>query len=355
MKDQKGDNEKVLKSLKPSRIIYPIIIGLLVSSYLLIKQLSSGAETFSFFHWTYQAVFYFIIAIAMMVVRDLAYMYRVRVLTNGFLSWKKSFDIIMLWEFSSAISPSVVGGTAPAIYFFYKEGLNGGKSTAVVLTAIFLDELFFIIMVPLMYLFFGWKVFPSQEGLIMSNISTYFLVGYFVIFVYTLFLAYALFINPYTFKSFLSWIFLFPLIRRWRLNVRKSANQLITTSKELKGRSFAFWLKAFISTCLSWTGRYWVVNFLFMAFFADRLGFFENFLIYARQLTMWIILLVSPTPGGSGIAEIFFSDFLGDFIPNLAWAIPLALLWRLISYYPYLFIGSIILPRWVKRVYKIKS
>jgi len=67
---------------------------------------------------------------------------------------------------------------------------------------------------------------------------------------------------------------------------------------------------------------------------------------------MWIILLVSPTPGGSGIAEFIFSDFLGDIIPNADWAIPLAVLWRLISYYPYLFIGAIVLPRWLSKVFK---
>jgi uncharacterized membrane protein YbhN (UPF0104 family) len=29
----------------------------------------------------------------------------------------------------------------------------------------------------------------------------------------------------------------------------------------------------------------------------------------------------------------------------------IALIWRLITYYPYLFIGIPILPRWIKRVY----
>jgi len=39
---------------------------------------------------------------------------------------------------------------------------------------------------------------------------------------------------------------------------------------------------------------------------------------------MWIILLVSPTPGGSGIAEFVFSDFLGDFYSKRSWYAPLA-------------------------------
>ena len=69
---------------------------------------------------------------------------------------------------------------------------------------------------------------------------------------------------------------------------------------------------------------------------------------------MWIIMLVSPTPGGSGFAEFVFTRYLSDFIPVGAEsltsiAVGMAMLWRLISYYPYLFIGAIIFPRWVRK------
>ena len=73
----------------------------------------------------------------------------------------------------------------------------------------------------------------------------------------------------------------------------------------------------------------------------------ENFIVFARQVVMGIIILFSPTPGGSGLAEFMFSDFLGEFIPK-GLSASLGLLWRLVSYYPYLFIGAIILPRWIR-------
>ena len=47
-----------------------------------------------------------------------------------------------------------------------------------------------------------------------------------------------------------------------------------------------------------------------------------------------------------------FSNFLGEFIDNKSLTTTLALLWRAISYYPYLFIGAIVLPRWIRRVFK---
>jgi glycosyltransferase 2 family protein len=73
--------------------------------------------------------------------------------------------------------------------------------------------------------------------------------------------------------------------------------------------------------------------------------------IYATQMVMWVIMLISPTPGGSGIAELIFNDFLGVFL--LAGLAPvLAVFWRLLSYYIYLIIGSIILPGWLLRVFR---
>ena len=222
-----------------------------------------------------------------------------------------------------------------------------------VLTAIFLDEVFFIISVPLVYFIFGKNIFPpnTQD---YSTIISVFYIGYLAIFVYTLFLAYALFINPQMFKSFVSWVFLFPILVRWRMRARKSANHLIQTSRIIRKKPFSYWAKSMLATIFSWTGRYWVVNFLLMAFVSQKYSIADQFLIYGRQLSMWIILLVSPTPGGSGIAEYIFGDFLGDFITNPAWNVPLAFFWRLISYYPYLFIGAILLPIWLRRVFSNK-
>ena len=60
-------------------------------------------------------------------------------------------------------------------------------------------------------------------------------------------------------------------------------------------------------------------------------------------------MLVSPTPGGSGFTEYVFSKYLTDFLPLPELAVVMALLWRLVTYYPYLIIGVIIVPRWIKK------
>jgi uncharacterized protein (TIRG00374 family) len=173
-----------------------------------------------------------------------------------------------------------------------------------------------------------------------------FIIGYLFILLLTSAVLFGIFLNPEKIKSLLIVIFRLRFLRRWQSQAEQTGDELIITSAEMKSKPFIFWLKAFSATVLSWTARFWVVNVLIMAFTPVS----EHFLIYARQLIMWVILLISPTPGGTGVAEFFFPVFLGEFIGQ-GLSTPLAILWRLISYYPYIFIGVLVLPVWIRRVY----
>ena len=140
-------------------------------------------------------------------------------------------------------------------------------------------------------------------------------------------------------------IFRIRFLRRWYHAAGRTGSDIIRSSHELRRAGWGFWLKAGSSTFLSWSSRYLVANALIMAFFSVS----DQFLLFARQLVMWIMMLVSPTPGGSGFAEFVFSKYLGEFLPSAGVAIAMAILWRLISYYPYLFIGAFIVPKWIAR------
>lgn len=347
MEKQENNSGAVQSLLKPWKVFLPVFIGLAVVAWMFYSEYEPGM--FDFLRWTWAAAFWLFVALLMMIARDWAYIYRIHLLADKKISWKQAFNIIMLWEFSSAVSPSVVGGVAPAIFFMYKEGVNPGKSSAIVMTCIFLDEVFFILMAPILFFILG------TENIFVEDVNFWVVLtlsgGYVVIFLYTLFLGYGLFVNPYWVKTLLSNVFLLPVLRKWRMRARKSGNQLILVSNELKGKGWRFWLRSFVATFISWTARYWVVNFMFLAFFAYKMGYLQHMMVYGRQLIMWLIMLISPTPGASGIAEKIFQDFLGDILPNLSWAIPLAMLWRLISYYPYLIIGAIMLPKWLKKTH----
>ena len=55
------------------------------------------------------------LALLMVVIRDAAYVVRIKILSLGKLSWKSSFNSVMLWEFASALTPTVLGGSAFAV------------------------------------------------------------------------------------------------------------------------------------------------------------------------------------------------------------------------------------------------
>lgn len=392
-------SKELTRKLSIRKILLPVLLGLLVAGYMLynnvteirfeafeggsyvwndtnedgVAQLNDATEfvvveqgtgayqkisykdVLSRINWHWHAWLWLFISLLMVVIRDLGYMFRIRFLTDYELSWRQSFDVIMLWEFASALTPSVVGGSGVAIYILNREGISVGRSSAIVMVTALLDELFFILMVPLIFVAVGTGLlFPvSLEKEIFGvvlNTQGVFWVGYGFIVCLTVFILLAIIFFPRLFKFLLLKIFRLKWLQKWRYKVIQIGDDIINTSKELRGKKPSYWIKAFVATLFSWTARYWVVNFLLLT--VTPVG--DHLLIYGRQLVMWVIMLISPTPGGSGLAEVAFSGFLSDFIP-LGLAGALALIWRLLSYYPYLFLGAIVLPKWLNRTAKNKK
>jgi uncharacterized protein (TIRG00374 family) len=342
----------LVSKLKPGRIILPVLIGLAVIGWFISRDIN--AEVLSKLVFTWNSVFWLLVAWLCMLCRDLGYIIRIRILSDKDLTWKQAFRVIMLWEFTSAITPSTVGGTAVAVVFLHKEGMTVGKSTAVVLATSFLDELYFVIMLPLMLFLVGKSALftTSLQGTGISFLNELALltgIGYTVILLWVILVGYGLFFNPEGISKLITRFFSLPLIRRWKSSAVKAGNDIIDSSHELKRKPFSFWVKAMTATFLSWTARYWVVNAILVAFFAIN----DHFLIFARQLVTWIMMIISPSPGGSGFAELILGRYISDQIPvdpliagSIALAI--AIIWRIISYYPYLIIGALLVPGWIE-------
>jgi uncharacterized protein (TIRG00374 family) len=347
-----------LHKLKGIRIIYPILIGIGVVAWMFYHELHSKAGTLkpsdlAIFNFSAKLVFFLLLALVFMIMRDIGYMMRIRILTNNQLNRRQAFKIIMLWEFSSALMPSAVGGTTIAMFFINKEGISFGRSTSVVMATSFLDEMYFIVMFPILlltikvYHLFAISI-QGSEAAGFSFANEFFwaaIIGYSIKLVYTMVLSYGLFINPRGLKWLLLNMFRLPFLRKYRYRMHITGTDIINSSRELKRQPILFWVKSFGATFFSWTSRYLVANALLLAFFTVS----DHFLLFARQLVISNMLLLSPTPGGSGVAELLFTTYLADFIPiGGAIAIILALIWRLISYYPYLIAGAVIVPRWIR-------
>jgi uncharacterized protein (TIRG00374 family) len=297
--------------------------------------------------WTNQSFIWLIVAILFVVGRDFFYMWRIRLLTHYDLSWKSSFYVILLWEFASALSPGVVGGAAVAMFILHKEKIELGRATAIVFITAMMDNLFYVIMIPFVFLFIdSAQLFPSSiEG--SMRIEWVFWIGFSAILLACLFLFSSIFLFPSLATWLLKSVFSLPVLRRWKAKAIQTGKDIETSSKVMRKESVGYWLKIFGLTCASWTSRYLVINAILQAFL--QLGFIDHIVILGKQLVLWLFMLVSPTPGGSGVAEFAFGELLVSFSQSSLLLAALAILWRLISYFPYLFIGAFLLPRWLKK------
>lgn len=306
------------------------------------------SDILSDIQWSGQSTVFILLAILMIFVRDLGYIIRIRLLTDKKLSWHRSFVVIMMWEFASALSPGVVGGAAVAMFILNREKIPMGRATALVVITAFMDNLFFVLCVPIVVMIVGYSVmFADFSGVVSGGLITLFWLGYGIIVLISLMLFISLFFQPRLIKSMLMLIAKLPFIKKYREDFQRTGDEIVITSKEFRGRSAKFWLGIFGATFLSWTGRYLVINMILAAFLS--LGFYEHFVVLAKQFALWVIMLISPTPGASGVAEWGFTRLLGSFATSALLISSLAILWRLISYFPYLFIGSLLMPRWLKK------
>ncbi|MDO5760517.1 MAG: lysylphosphatidylglycerol synthase transmembrane domain-containing protein [Bacteroidota bacterium] len=355
----KADNP--LKIFSFYKIIIPVLIGLGVGFFMIAREYSKNEDLFSnlaslFTSYSFVCIF---IAILFECNREFMYMLRLRLLSDKKLSWKKCFQIIMLWEFSSTVTPTSIGGSAVALFIIPLEGIGAGRSTAIVMLATLMDELFYILITPLVILLIGSEVAFATSfkfsvfGLRFSETNV-FLIGYSFMMLLTLFIFFAIFVWPRRFSNWLKKMGEKKFFIRWQHKFLKLSEDILISSKEFKDKSFLYWLKVYGATVFSWSSRFLVLNFVLMAFNTDITGVFQNFVIYCRQLIMWIVLCISPTPGSSGVAEFAFPLFLKEFLPDGLQGV-MALLWRLFTYYPYIIIGLLVLPYFTNRVIKQKQ
>lgn len=345
------DERDLLKQFSLGKILLPVIIGLGTTAFLVWNASDKAGQ--QPLVWTSDTARWMLLALFSLFLRDWMYMMRIRHLTDRKLTWWRTFVVIMLWEFASALAPGIIGGGFFfAIWILSREGIDAGKSITVITFTSFLDGIFIVVMAPLVYFTVGREELFTFTGMDTSGswagigFLTIFWIVFGIIVIYKLFVAYALFINPLFVKKALVGIFSLKGLRRWRRSMVTTGDQLITAAGGLKQRGWSYWWPGILTTFLSWTARFSIVNCIVHAFHPD-MGFGNDLVMYGKQVIMGIIVLLMPTPGGSGIAEIIFRNFLGMYIsvgPD-----KLAFVWRLMSYYPYIAIGAFLLPRWVRR------
>lgn len=259
-----------------------------------------------------------------------------RVLSEKVVSWMGAFRIVLSWDFTSAVTPSTIGGAPMATYAMTKEGLNLGEATAIILYSVLLDQIWFAIAIPILLVSgIFYEVVPPESGM-LGEASM--LVLYVALLSYASLLAYGVLINPSAIKKVVKMVFKLPILNRYQEKINAEAEHLESYAQQLRKKPASFLLKAFFYSTMSWMARIALPTIVILSLLPA-----PEILSALRSLAMNLTFLVVPTPGGSGGVEGLFVLFQGPLFfvsdslisePVRKSLIGLALfLWRIISYY----------------------
>lgn len=293
------------------------------------------------------------LAVVLFAIQNLMFTLRYQHLCQHKLSLWQSFRVNVLCEFTSAVTPSAVGGSGLAFVYLNREGVSMGRSIFTMFAALLADEAFLAISSCILYLLVPSSMLfcmANGEGSVVASsewikggIQIIFLGSTIIVALWTFFLYLFLLHRP----QLLGWVLKacckMPWLKKFQPRVEKFSADMTLASQEAKLEGRRFWLQLMGYTTIGWASRFAIVVSILIAFCCHG-----NMLVaWCRQWVMWMISILSPTPGGSGVAELMFRLYYADFLPDASVAILAAMLWRAIFYYPFLVMGTIVLPKWI--------
>jgi len=274
------------------------------------------------------------IAIGVVFLKVLFSAAKMRYLADKEISWMASIRIMLTWDFASAVTPSTIGGAPVATYAMTREGMKLGKSSAIVLYGVLLDQFWYALAVPILLLAgFYYEVLPPEIGLV-GNLTM--VLIYCGLLLYGGFLTYGLMVNPSSMKNIINWIFKWPYLNRFSEKMNAEAENLEGYSYELRKKPVSFFMKAFFFSTMSWLCRVALPVIVILSLLPG-----PEILMVLRSLAMNLAFLIIPTPGGSGGVEGLFAIFLGPLIERTSFVGLAVFAWRIITYYISIGLGII--------------
>lgn len=351
--------QTVKKGLNTKHIVWPVLFGLIGIVWMIFNEFSQlGDSPVPLSHYiTNTTIWFLLLSVALIVIRDLSGMGRLYLLADKKLGFGALFRIRMLYEFTSAVTPSAAGGSTLEMIFINREGISFGRSTAICIMSLFLDELSLVLLFPLVFLFFPIDIFFQVAGEASASIASLFAIGYFAKLIWVSILFVGIFVKPQVISWLISRIFSIKWLKKWKLKAFRTAVDIKACSKEMRHKSAGFFIANILLSMLLWVSRFLIVNALIMAFVtaSDSLTFVDQVIIAVRQGIVLVVMMIAPTPGGSGFIEVMFETYLGEFIPVGMVSLIIVSVWRMLTYYNYLIIGAIITPKWIAKHFSRKK
>lgn len=345
-----SEGQQILRSLRPSRMLLPILLGLMAVGYLFYAQFD--VEQFYRIHWTKHAFAWMALALGLLALRHCSYTLRLFTLTRGAFSWRKCIQLMVLWEFSAALTPTNKGGPFVMLFVLTREKLAAGRTAAAVFYAMVCDAGFFVLSLPILLSFYGPAMLHPgastfAEVWVTSGVffSTYtFMCSYWSV------LVVFLFVKPQYARNALSWLSRRSWLPRYAPKLERLGSEFTLAAQEVRHQPWHYHLRVIAGTIGAWTFKFLMINCLLIAIVpTTALDGSTQAFVYARMVAMFIIMAAAPTPGGAGVAEVLFAVLIADFVPEPGVAMVIALIWRGMAYYGYLLLGAIVVPSWVAK------
>jgi uncharacterized protein (TIRG00374 family) len=272
---------------------------------------------------------------------------------NHNISFRSAMAISVSTEFGVSASPGGVGGTAVRLGLLVKSGLDLPRSTALFAADVFVDCLYFVIIMPLAVFIIltdpTWN--SSFQG--MGKLP-YIVLGYMIAVIVIVVLAIR---NRKKVN-----VFIHVLLKKYGHKRRLSGRWRVVTgnfSKNINaswGAVIFLWRNKrivlicnFFLSAIQLTCRYSTLPILLIAFSCDK----NPFPLFFIQGVVFLLSAMLVVPGGGGASEIITSLILPVFVQKSLIGV-IVLLWRIYTYYFYLFVGGGVFSYTINHLNKLK-
>ena len=186
-----------------------------------------------------------VMGVLLFAVQNLMLTLRFRHLCQRKLSVAEAFRINVLCEFTSAVTPSAVGGSGLAFVYLNREGVSMGRSIFTMFAALLADEAFLAISCVLLYFCVpSHLLFSLADGVgisadatnewIKGGVQVIFIVSTLIVTVWTAILYLLLLHRPQILGWVLKGCCKIPFLRRFLPKVEKFSEEMTMASEEAK-------------------------------------------------------------------------------------------------------------------------
>lgn len=251
------------------------------------------------------------------------------------------FKTQMLGKYYTKLTPFGLGGQPFQAYYFSKYGVKGSNSLTMVSCSYVSNKLMYGLIALIMMLTFRCNKLLISQGNLVNIVIVLAFISFTVLAMFLTFVV-LMCVNKKLGHRMIASVIkllnklkivknpasLYLKIMRPTLIFQRKMQKFFVSKKDVLG--------FFMLSLLEYLVEYSILFFIYSAFNGFDAG------IYFELLSISVIIELAsnsiPLPGGSGLAELSFSTIFASLFNSgvLFWAL---IIWRLITYYSYLFAG----------------